>query len=239
MLVGIGPGNAANMTEACRNALLSADAIFGYTPYLALLKPLFPHKAFFGTPMKGEVARCRAALHLAAEGKVVSLVSSGDAGIYGMASLVYELSPEFPTVSIAVVPGITAALSGAALLGSPLGHDFAVISLSDLLTPWDLIERRLRAIAAGDLAICIYNPASNGRREHLKRSCDILLEILPPDRVCALVRNIGRADEGYTLTSLGELRTMHTDMHTTVFIGNANTRVINGKMVTPRGYRHA
>jgi precorrin-3B C17-methyltransferase len=239
MVVGIGPGNAVNMTEACRNALLGADAIFGYTPYLQLLKPLFPHKTFFGTGMKGEVARCRAALGLAAEGKVVSLVSSGDAGIYGMASLVYELSPEFPSVTIEVVPGITAAISGAALLGSPLGHDFAVISLSDLLTSWDLIEKRLRAVAAGDLAICIYNPASHGRRDHLKRACDILLEILPPDRVCALVRNIGRTEETYALTTLGALRTRQVDMLTTVFIGNAKTRVLNGKMITPRGYRHA
>ncbi|MHB9292085.1 precorrin-3B C17-methyltransferase / cobalt-factor III methyltransferase [Hollandina sp. SP2] len=239
MVVGIGPGNTANMTEACCHALLSADAIFGYTAYIQLLKPRFPHKNFFETGMKSEVARCRAALCLAAEGKVVSLVSSGDAGIYGMASLVYELSPEFPSVTIEVVPGITAAISGAALLGSPVGHDFAVISLSDLLTSWDLIAKRLRAVAAGDLVICIYNPASYGRPDHLKRSCDILLEILPPSRVCGLVRNIGRNEESYTITTLGTLRNIQADMLTTVFIGNAKTRVINGKMITPRGYGNA
>lgn len=239
MVVGIGPGNTANMTEACRNAILSADAIFGYTAYIQLLKPWFPHKNFFETGMKNEVARCRAALGLAAEGKAVSLVSSGDAGIYGMASLVYELSPEFPSVTIEIVPGITAAISGAALLGSPVGHDFAVISLSDLLTSWDLIEKRLRAVAAGDLVICIYNPASYGRPDHLKRSCDILLEILPPSRVCGLVRNIGRNEESYAITTLGALRNIPVDMLTTVFIGNAKTRVINGKMITPRGYSNA
>jgi precorrin-3B C17-methyltransferase len=236
MVVGIGPGNTANMTEACRNAILSADAVFGYTAYIGLLKPWFPHKNFFQTGMKSEVDRCRAALGRAAEGKTVALVSSGDAGIYGMASLVYELSPEFPSVTIEVIPGITAALSGAALLGSPVGHDFGVISLSDLLTPWDLIEKRLRALAAGDLVICIYNPASHGRPDYLKRSCTILLEILPPSRICGWVRNIGRSEERYAITNLGALQNIHADMLTTVFIGNAETRVIKGKMITPRGY---
>ena len=236
MVVGIGPGNTANMTEACRNALLSADAVFGYTPYIQLLKPWFPHKNFFETGMKSEVERCRAALGLAAESKTVALVSSGDAGIYGMASLVYELSPEFPSVTIEVVPGITAAISGAALLGSPVGHDFGVISLSDLLTPWEVIEKRLRALAAGDLVICIYNPASYGRPDYLKRACDIVLEILPSSRICGVVRNIGRTEESYAITTLGSLRNTQADMLTTVFIGNAKTRVINGKMITPRGY---
>jgi precorrin-3B C17-methyltransferase len=226
------------MTEACRTALGAADVVLGYTAYIQVLKPLFPQTTFWGTGMKHEAERCREALRLAAEGKEVALVSSGDAGVYGMASLVYELSPAFPTVTIVVVPGITAALSGAALLGSPVGHDFAVISLSDLLTPWDLIEKRLRAAAAGDFVICIYNPASHHRPDHLKRACTILLETLPPDRVCGLVRHIGRPQESTALTRLEELRNTPADMFTTVFIGNARTLIINGNMITPRGYLH-
>jgi cobalt-precorrin 5A hydrolase/precorrin-3B C17-methyltransferase len=239
MVVGIGPGNKANMTEGCLRALVSADAIFGYTAYIQLLKPLFPQKNFFATSMKSEVERCRSALQCAAEGGAVALVSSGDAGVYGMASLAYELSPEFPQVAIEVIPGVTAAVSGAAALGSPVGHDFGVLSLSDLLTPWEVIEKRLQALAAGDLVICIYNPASRGRKDHLKRACDILLKILPSDRICAWVRNIGRNEERYAITSLEALRNTAVDMHTTVFIGNAHTRIIRGKMITPRGYPHA
>jgi precorrin-3B C17-methyltransferase len=239
MVVGIGPGNAENMTEACRNAILSADVVLGYIVYIQVLKPLFPGTMFWGTGMKTEVARCREALRLAAEGKAVALVSSGDAGIYGMSSLVYELSSEFPSVTIEVVPGITAAISGAALLGSPVGHDFAVISLSDLLTPWDVIEKRLRAAAAGDFAICIYNPASYHRPDHLKRACTVLLETLPSEQVCGLVHHIGRHEEQVVITSLGALPNAQVDMFTTVFIGNSKTRIIEGKMITPRGYEHA
>jgi precorrin-3B C17-methyltransferase len=239
MVVGIGPGNAENMTEACRNALLTADVVLGYTVYIQLLKPLFSGKIFLETGMKTEVARCREALLLADEGKAVALVSSGDAGIYGMASLVYELSREFPLVHIEVVPGITAAISGAALLGSPIGHDFAVISLSDLLTPWEVIEKRLQAAAAGDFAICIYNPSSYHRPDHLKRACAVLRKTLPAEQVCGLVHHIGRQEEQVVITSLGALPNAQTDMFTTVFIGNSKTRVIDGKMITPRGYDHA
>ena len=128
-------------------------------------------------------------------------------------------------------------LSGGALVGAPLGHDFAVISLSDLLTPWEKIEKRLECASAADFAICLYNPSSKKRTDHLRRACDILLEIVPPETVCGLVRSIGREGESCTLTTLGELRDTQVDMLTTVFVGNSRTRVMDGRMVTPRGYR--
>jgi precorrin-3B C17-methyltransferase len=186
--------------------------------------------------MKTEAARCRESLTLAGEGKRVCLVSGGDAGVYGMASLVLELAADFPDVTVEIIPGVTAASSGAALLGAPLGHDFAVISLSDLLTPWELITKRLRQAAAGDFVICIYNPASQSRKDYLKKAAAILLETLPPERVCGLARNIGREGESVQITTLGNLGETDADMVATVFIGNSKTTVINGKMVTPRGY---
>jgi len=235
-VTGIGPGNPETMTIACRAALLEADVIIGYTGYIELLRPIFPDKEFRPMPMKTETARCRESLALAAEGKRICLVSGGDPGVYGMASLVLELAPEFPAVVVEILPGVTAASSGAALLGAPLGHDFAVISLSDLLTPWELITNRLRQAAMGDFVICIYNPASHNRGDYLKKAQAILLETLPPERVCGLASNIGRNGESIQITTLGILGQMEADMFTTVFIGNSKTSVANGKMVTPRGY---
>jgi len=238
-VAGIGPGNTETMTIACRAALTEADVIIGYTGYIELLRPIFPDKDFRPMPMKTETARCRESLALAAEGKQVCLVSGGDPGVYGMASLVLELAPEYPAVVVEILPGVTAASSGAALLGAPLGHDFAVISLSDLLTPWELITKRLRQAAAGDFVICIYNPASHKRRDYLQKAAMILLETLPPERVCGLAHNIGREEESIQITTLGTLGEIETDMFTTVFIGNSKTSVINGKIVTPRGYNQA
>jgi precorrin-3B C17-methyltransferase len=146
--------------------------------------------------------------------------------------------PNFPGAEIVIVAGVTAAASGAALLGAPLTGDFAVLSLSDLLTPWELIERRLSCAADGDFCICLYNPSSRGRSGHLKKACDILLRKLPAETVCGIARNIGRDGECSSLTTLGELRDTEVDMFTTVFIGNSRTKAINGKMVTPRGYRN-
>jgi len=235
-VAGIGPGNPETMTIACRAALMEADIIIGYTGYIELIRPIFPNKKFRSMPMKAEAARCRESLTLAAEGKRVCLVSGGDPGVYGMASLVLELVPEFPAVVVEILPGVTAASSGAALLGAPLGHDFVVISLSDLLTPWELITKRLRQAAAGDFVICVYNPASHNRGDYLQKAQAILLEMLPPERVCGLARNVGRNGESIQITTLGVLGEMEADMFTTVFIGNSKTSVINGKMVTPRGY---
>jgi precorrin-3B C17-methyltransferase len=165
------------------------------------------------------------------------MVCSGDAGIYGMASLMFEMKEELgSTAEIAVVPGITAASSGAALLGAPVNHDFCVISLSDLLTPWELIEKRLRAAAQGDFAVVLYNPSSKKRHDHLMKACDILMETASPDTACGYVRNIGREGEEYHTCTLGELRDTSVDMFTTVLIGNSQSRILGGRLITPRGY---
>jgi precorrin-3B C17-methyltransferase len=238
IIAGIGPGGAEHMTVSCREALESADIIAGYTGYVALVRPLYPAKSFLDTPMTGEEERCREALKRAQGNRTVCIISGGDSGIYGMASLIFELAEDYPGVRIEAIPGVSAASSGGALLGAPLGHDFAVISLSDRLTPWEIIAGRLRAAAQGDFAICLYNPGSAGRPDHLRKACGILLETLPPDRVCGLARNIGRAGEDTALTTLAALEKTAVDMFTTVFIGSSRTRVIGGKMVTPRGYRN-
>ena len=159
-VVGMGPGSLQDMTIRAREALEDCQVIAGYTVYVDLIRELFPDKEFLTTPMKQETKRCRMALEQADQGKTTAMVCSGDAGVYGMAGLILELLPEFPQVSVEVVPGVTAALSGGALLGAPLTHDFAVISLSDLLTPVETIEKRLRFAAQGDFSICIYNPSS-------------------------------------------------------------------------------
>jgi len=236
-VVGIGPGDEKNMTAACRDAIGQADVIVGYAKYVALVAPLYPGKRALDTPMTREAERCRTALSLAAQGETVAVVCSGDAGVYGMAGLICELSEEFPSVDIEVVPGVTAALAGAALLGAPLTHDFAVVSLSDLLTPWALIEKRLDLAAAADFCVALYNPASKKRRDYLKRACDILLRHKPPGTVCGIVRNVGREGQSAEVMSLEALGGAQADMFTTVFIGNAQTKRLNGKMVTPRGYR--
>ena len=236
-VVGIGPGNAENLTGAARAALEKASLLCGYTVYVDLLRPLYPEKETYTTGMTGEIERCRRCLERAAAGETVALVCSGDAGVYGMAGPVLALAPEYPGVSVTVIPGVTAALSGAALLGAPLGHDFCVISLSDRLTDWALIEKRLRLAAQGDFAICLYNPASKHRRDYLQRACDILLTEKGGDTVCGLARQIGREGESWRVLTLKALRDTEADMFTTVFIGSSQTREIGGRMVTPRGYR--
>lgn len=237
-VAGFGPGNSEKMTIECRAAIERADIIVGYTAYVDLLRGDFPDKEYLATPMMREVDRCRRALELASQGKCVCVVCSGDGGVYGMASLVLELSIDFPEVDIEVIPGVTAALSGSALLGAPLSHDFAVISLSDLLTPWELIEKRLRAAAYADFAVCLYNPSSKKRHDYLKRACEIMLEEKPGDTVCAIAKNIGRDGESSEIMTLEQLRDKSVDMFTTVFIGNSRTMQIGGRMVTPRGYRN-
>lgn len=236
-IVGFGAGGMDGMTIAARRAVEASDLIVGYTLYTELLKEIFPDKQYFSTPMKGEVERCRTAIEEVLKGKTVAVVCSGDSGVYGMAALIYELSQEYPPIETEVVPGVTAALSGAAMLGAPLTHDFAVVSLSDLLTPWELIEKRLEYAAAADFSICLYNPSSKKRADYLQRACDIMLKYKSPETICGIAVNIGREGEGHKIMSLTELRDTKVDMFTTVFIGNSQTEIINGKMVTPRGYR--
>ena len=237
IVVGIGPGNYENMTVRADEALRGSDVIVGYHVYVDLVRERYPDKEYLSTPMTKEADRCRMAIDAARGGKTVAMICSGDSGIYGMAALIYELRGEAAEPEIEVIPGLTAACSGAAVLGAPLTHDFAVISLSDRLTPWEKIEKRLTAAAEADLSVVLYNPVSHGRPDHLKRACDILLRTLPAERVCGIVRNIGRDGESARVMTLGELRTAEADMFCTVFIGNATTRVIGGRMVTPRGYR--
>lgn len=235
-VVGLGPGGSRWMTWEARAALEQAEVLCGYTVYLDLIRGEFPDKEYFSTPMTQEIERCRAALERARSGRTTALVCSGDAGVYGMAGPVLELAPQFPEVEIQVVPGVTAALAGAAVLGAPLMHDFAVLSLSDLLTPWEVIRRRLELAAQGDFVLCLYNPSSRRRRDHLRMACDIVLAHRGPETVCGWVRNAGRAQEEHQVLTLGELREAQVDMFITVFIGSAATRRIGDRMVTPRGY---
>ena len=246
-VVGIGPGNPEGMTGQAAAALERSDTIVGYSVYNDLVKPYYPDKRFLTTPMTGEEARCKIALEEAEAGHTVSLICSGDPGVYGMAGLVLEMAEkgnagtdasiaDAKDVDIEVISGVTAALSGAALLGAPLVHDFAVISLSDRLTPWELIEKRLRAAANADLCIVLYNPSSRGRKEHLHRAAQILMEYLPLSRVCGIADRIGREGEKTRVMTLAELAEAETDMFSTVFIGSSSTKQLGNRMVTPRGY---
>lgn len=236
-LVGLGPGCPEMLTPQAQAALEDSTLITGYTVYIDLLRERFAHKRLESTPMRREEERCRMALQAASEGETVSLVCSGDAGVYGLAGLVLELAPQYPPVEIQVVPGITAACAAAAVLGAPLVHDFAVISLSDLLTPLPLIEKRLDAAAAADFVLCLYNPSSKKRADYLRRACDIVLRHQTPETVCGWVKNIGREGQTSRILTLGELRDEQVDMFTTVIIGNSQTKVSAERMVTPRGYR--
>lgn len=236
-IVGMGPGKEEMMTGEALKALEEADVIVGYPVYINLLGERFREKELLSTPMLQEEERCRMCFEKAAEGKQVALICSGDAGVYGLASLMYELGRSYEDTELIVVPGITAACSGAAVLGAPLNHDFCVISLSDLLTPWDKIEKRLRAAAMGDFAIAIYNPSSHKRKDYLKRACDILLQTLEEDRACGYVENIGREGTKAVICTLKELRDTQVNMFTTVFIGNTGSEIIDGKLITKRGYQ--
>ena len=258
-VVGMGPGKKEYMTFEAVDALEASDLIVGYTVYINLVKQeLYPSslsgpegddtgtvptgKEFISTGMGRERDRCEICLEKASEGKTVSLVCSGDAQIYGMAGLLYEMREEMgllPECDIEVVAGVSAAQSCGALLGAPLGNDFCAISLSDYLTPWEVIGERLKSGAKGDFVLALYNPASHKRPDHLKRACDILLEFIEPERPCGLVENAGRGEEKIRLCTLGELRDAEVNMFTTVFVGSSATGIIDGKLVTSRGYKYA
>lgn len=236
-VVGIGPGKHECMTIEAGKALEESDVIVGYQAYIDLVKNEYPDKEYFSTPMKKEIDRCVEALKLSSAGKTVSMICSGDSGVYGMASPILQLAKDYPEVNIEILPGVSAALSGASVLGAPLAHDFCVISLSDLLTPWEIIEKRLKGAAIGDFCVAIYNPSSQKRADYLLRACDILLEEKSESTVCGFVKNIGREGEEKHILSLKELRDTKVDMFTTVFVGNCNTYEENGYMITPRGYK--
>ncbi len=236
-VIGIGPGGREGLTIEATEAIEQCDILVGYQLYAELLKETYPDKEYYVNGMRQEAERCRKALEMASAGRTVGVICSGDSGVYGMAGLLFELSVEFSDVQVEVIPGVTAALSGGAMLGAPLGHDFAVISLSDLLTPWELIEKRLRLAGEADLCLCLYNPGSRKRSDYLKKAAEILLASRPESQIAGYVRNIGRDGAEVRVMTLGELKELEADMMMTVFIGNSSTRLINGKMVTPRGYK--
>ena len=225
------------MTLQAMQALDACDVIVGYPVYLNLLGERYANKRMLSTPMKQEIERCHMTFSEAALGSTVALVCSGDAGVYGLASLMYELLPSYPGCELEVIAGITAANSGAAVLGAPLNHDYCVISLSDLLTPWEQIEKRLRMAAGGDFCIALYNPSSHKRADYLKRACEILLETASPVRDCGYVENIGRNDTKVVTCTLEELKEHQVNMFTTVFIGNSQTYIQDNKLITKRGYQ--
>lgn len=235
-VIGIGPGRQGAMTIEAMEALRRADIIVGYRTYTALLREIFPEKRFEESGMRSEEERCSRAVALAQSGLGTAVVSSGDAGIYGMAGLCLAMA-EGTGVSVRVIPGVTAASSGAALLGAPLENDFAVISLSDLLIPREEILGRVRAAAESGFVLCLYNPGSHTRWDLLREACGEILRFRPADTPCGIARSIGRGGEGVEILTLGELRDREADMLMTVFIGNCRTRVLSGKLVTARGYK--
>ena len=236
-VIGIGPGDRRLMTDLGREALEKSDVIVGYKVYIDLIREDYPEKEFLESGMREEILRCEKCIAFAREGKTVSLICSGDAGVYGMASPLLEVAEKEGFMDVEIIPGVTAALAGAAILGAPVSHDFCTISLSDLLTPWELIEKRLRSAAEGDFCIVIYNPASRKRADYLKKACGILMEKLPEDTACGYVRNIGRDGCEKKVCTLKELAEEPVDMFVTVFVGNSRTRISDGKLITPRGYK--
>ena len=229
-VVGIGPGEYEQMTLKAIHALEKSDVIIGYTVYVELVKEHFPGKEFMTTPMKKEVDRCVLAFEEAQKGKTVSMICSGDAGVYGMSGLMYEVGVNYPEVELEVIPGVTAATGGAAVLGAPLIHDFCLISLSDLLTPWEKIEARLLGASQADFVICLYNPSSKKRHDYLQKACDLMMKYKSEDTVCGIVSQIGREGESYQVMTLKELRDTQVDMFTTVWVGNSQTKVVSGKI---------
>lgn len=235
--VGFGPGGYEHMTAKAIDVIKNADVITGYTTYVEMLKEFFPDKEYVATPMTKEMDRCRMAVDLANEGKTVAMVSSGDSGIYGMAGILLEIANEKKSdVEIETVPGVTAASAAASVLGAPLMHDFTVISLSDLMTPFKLILKRIDCAGQGDFIVCLYNPKSKKRADYVAKAADILMIYREPETPVGVVRHAGRAEESSYITTLGELKNAPIDMFSIVIIGNSNTYVRDGKMITPRGY---
>lgn len=235
-VVGLGPGDRADMSARALQAVAASDVVVGYKTYLDLVRDLLADKDVISSGMKSELHRAEQAIGLAREGKAVSVISSGDPGIYGMAGPVLELLGNDPDVAVEIVPGITALSSAAASLGAPLMHDFCAISLSDLLTPWELILRRLEAAASADFVTALYNPRSRGRTHQILAAQEIFLAHRDPDTPVGTVRNARRGDEVSRISTLKTLDVDQIDMLTTVVIGNSQSRLVNGRFVTPRGY---
>lgn len=237
-VVGFGPGGYDHMTMKAVDVIENADIITGYTTYVEMLKAYFPTKTYLSTPMKKEVDRCRLAVEKTLEGNDVAMVSSGDSGIYGMAGIVLQVVDEMKAdIEVEVVPGVTAASAAAAVLGAPLMHDMAIISLSDLMTPLEQIMKRVECAAIGDFVVCLYNPKSKKRTDYVEQAAKIMMKYQSPDTPAGIVRHAGRAEESMTLTTLGQLKDAFIDMFSIVVIGNSKTYIKDGKMITPRGYK--
>ena len=234
-VVGLGPGNKENMTFRAYDVLKNSDIIIGYKTYVDLIEGMFPDKKIIKSYMKKEVARCEETLKLALEGNIISLISSGDAGVYGMAGLMLEIADG--QVEVEIVPGITSANASASLGGAPIVHDSVNISLSNLLTDWELIKKRIDLASQGDFVITLYNPKSSGRPELINEARDIMLKHKRKDTPVLIARNVGREGENYDITTLSEMLDYEINMFSTVIIGNSNTKVINNKIITPRGYK--
>lgn len=234
-VVGIGPGNMEDISIRAYNTLKNVDIIAGYITYVDLVKDEFSEKEFYVSGMKKEIARCEKVLELAKEGKKVALISSGDAGIYGMAGIMIEVALG-SGIEVEIIPGITSSVAGASLVGAPLMHDQAIISLSDLLTDWEVITKRIDRASDGDFVISLYNPKSKGRTEQIVEAREIMLKYKAATTPVALLRHVGREDENYTLTTLEDMLNHEIDMFTVVIVGNSKTYVKDGKMITPRGY---
>ena len=232
-VVGLGPGNKENMTFRAYDVLKNSDIIIGYKTYVDLIEDMFPDKKIIKSYMKKEVARCEETLKLALEGNITSLISSGDAGVYGMAGLMLEIAGG--QVEVEIVPGITSANASASLGGAPIVHDSVNISLSNLLTDWELIKKRIDLASQGDFVITLYNPKSSGRPELINEARDIMLKHKRKDTPVLIARNVGREGENYDITTLSEMLDYEINMFSTVIIGNSNTKVVNNKMITPRG----
>jgi len=251
-VVGTGPGSLEHITPAARKAIEQADVIVGYGTYLDLIKELLQGKEVVSTGMTQEVDRCRRAVELAREGKIVAMICGGDPGVYAMAGLVFEIlkgqesgeqkNSELRTphseLTVEVLPGISALNAAASRLGAPLMHDFACISLSDRLTPWDMIEKRLHAAADADFVIVLYNPRSKGRAGHLGKARDIILKHRKASTIVGIVKGAMREHETVIVTDLARMQESDVDMQTTVIIGNSKTFAWNNLMITPRGYEN-
>ncbi len=236
-VVGIGPGAKDDMTPRAVRALENSDYIVGYQTYIELIRDMFPQKLLLSTGMTGEIERCELTLEKALGGADVALISGGDSGIYGMAGIMLEVMERSgKEVPLEIIPGITAASAGAALLGAPLMHDFAVISLSDRLTPWEQIQTKIEAAAAADFVICLYNPKSKQRTGQIKQAGEIIRRYRNGLTPAGIVRRAGRQGESYDLTTLEQMAGVAIDMFTTVIVGNSRTYIKAGRMITPRGY---
>jgi precorrin-3B C17-methyltransferase len=237
-VVGMGPGNSVDMTPRAKNAIEMADVVIGYSTYVDLIKEYFPGKEFISSGMTREVERCELVLVKALEGKSIALISSGDSGIYGMAGIMLEVvNKSGQQIPVEVIPGITAASAAAAVLGAPLMHDFAVISLSDLMTPLEAIYKRVDCAADGDFVICLYNPKSKTRSDYIDTARDIILKYRSLGTPVGIVRNAGRENEEYDIATLENMLDCEIDMFTVVIIGNSRTYIENGRIITPRGYK--